>query len=355
MEINERMITLGRELRGLSQTELSDKIKGLNQGNLSKIEKGLLSASNENIEKIAAFLNLPVSFFTRGDVIIKERELLYRKKLSLSKKPTMQLEARLELIKISLADFLDSIDISDYNIPSIEVRGRVTPEHAAKQVRMDLRLEKGPIKNLINILERNGIIIYEIHDAPGKFDGTFVVTRNGIKVIIVNAESPTDRKRFTIAHELGHIVMHYDFISFDKDMKDIEKEANEFASEFLMPESEIIGDLQRVTYSKLSDLKRYWKVSKSSILYRAKKLKTIDESRYRNLMIEMSRQGERMEERDILPSEHGTITHRLIDLHFEDLGYSKEEILQMLCISEEDFDSHFKNKPVPVKKLKLFI
>src|SRR5690606_5820245 len=93
-----------------------------------------------------------------------------------------------------------------------------------------------PVKNIFSLLEKNGIIIYEL-DTIEKFDGVSFVTKEGYPVIIVNKNYSNDRKRFTIAHELGHLLMHDDKnfpISEFRTDKIKENEANVFASEFLM-------------------------------------------------------------------------------------------------------------------------
>src|SRR5690606_17280228 len=112
-----------------------------------------------------------------------------------------------------------------------------TPSYIANHTRKLLKLKPNePVRNICNLLESNGIIIVEI-DAFEKFDGVSFVTDGGNPVIVINKRFSNDRKRFTIAHELGHLLMH----SIDNPAIPLhrhklkEGEANEYASEFLMP------------------------------------------------------------------------------------------------------------------------
>ena len=104
-------------------------------------------------------------------------------------------------------------------------------------------------------------------------------------VFFVNESIPGDRERFTLCHELAHVVLHH------KPAKDPEAEADRFASEFLMPANEIRAELSRLTIEKAADLKIRWKVSMQAIIRRARDLRAIDQDRYTNMMKRMSRIG----------------------------------------------------------------
>src|SRR5690242_6908075 len=97
-----------------------------------------------------------------------------------------------------------------------------------------------------------------------------------------------------------HIPFRYDREIYEKIKQDptaLEEEANRFASEFLMPAKERISELSNLTYSKLTNIKNYWRVSKRAIIYRAHELSCINEKKYKSLMIELSRYGERTKEK----------------------------------------------------------
>ena len=95
-------------------------------------------------------------------------------------------------------------------------------------------------------------------------------------------------ERWTLAHEIGHIVMH-SFPTGDN----LEEEANTFASEFLMPAAEIAGDLSNMTLPKAAALKSQWKTSMQSNIYRGHQLGKINDKQYESLFRKMSYKGYR--------------------------------------------------------------
>src|SRR5262249_6847360 len=110
-------------------------------------------------------------------------------------------------------------------------------------------------------------------------------------VILANLRSPTDRKRLTWAHELGHLVLHSVNVS-----PDMEAEANSFAAEFLMPAETIRPQLRQLTLGRLIDLKREWGVSIQAIVERATSLGLIRPSQRTNLYKTLSARGWRTRE-----------------------------------------------------------
>lgn len=114
------------------------------------------------------------------------------------------------------------------------------------------------------------IVMYLDLDDMDKFDGLTMFTANQAPVIWINRKTPNDRKRFNLAHELGHLVMHLRSEDLDKSEDQKEREANEFAGEFLMPESQCKEDLFNLKYKELGAKKLYWKVSKAAIIFKGK-------------------------------------------------------------------------------------
>lgn len=84
-------------------------------------------------------------------------------------------------------------------------------------------------------------------------------------VILFHDAAPVDRVRFTLAHELGHLVLHADALSTD----DVEAQANAFAGELLLPAEVIRPALRNLKIGRLLDLKREYGVSMQAIVERA--------------------------------------------------------------------------------------
>jgi Zn-dependent peptidase ImmA (M78 family) len=144
-------------------------------------------------------------------------------------------------------------------------------------------------------------------------------------IFLINKNIPTDRMRFTLAHEIGHIIMHR------LPTEDMEREADRFAAEFLMPEEQIRPQLAFVNLPKLASLKPYWRVSMNSLLYRAAEIGTIDARRKSYLWMMMGKAGYRKSEPGHIPPETPMAVAELIQLHSTSLGYTHDEIGRVLC------------------------
>lgn len=340
--INYKMLVMARESRGLTQTQLSKLIPGLNQGNLSKIEKGILNISEEILIRIAEELNYPLSFFYKMEPKAPIQAFYYRKRQSFSKKDLATIEAKMDILRLNIDELLSSVDIPDHRLPEIESDGKITPEDIARHIRSVMGITKGPIDNPIECLEKFGIIVYFLDTDSEKFDGITLHTNSGYPIIFINKRMSNDRKRFTLGHELGHLIMHIPFITM-KDSDLIEKEANQFSSEFNMPTIDCRNDLINLKFNSLGHLKSYWKLSKASIIYKAKSIGSINESTYKYMVIELSRRGERKSESVNVSLDEPKIIKDVIAIHRNELNYSINELSQVLGISIKDYLEYFDN------------
>ncbi|MFD1258328.1 helix-turn-helix domain-containing protein [Mucilaginibacter terrae] len=355
MTVNYKMLTLAREARGYTQKELTNAISMQSQGNYSRMEKGILPIPTELIKQIAEELKFPESFFYREEPLVSQAEYFYRKKASMPKKELYKLEATFDLIRMWFNSLLKEVDLPEFKFPEVSTRNGQTPEIIAQKTRAFINAPKGPLDDLIRIFEKNGVIVYFLPNAPETFDGTTIITESNQKVLVVNAEMPNYRKRFTIAHELGHMVMHIPFGSYIEEVIDVENEANRFASEFLMPENEIRRDLLYITYGKLSDLKQYWKASKSSLIVRANALGTIHKGKYINMLNELSRFDERRVEKSDVYLDEPALFKKIIKVFNTDMGYTLEELYEVLGLDKEDFERFIIGNDIRVKRLRISI
>ena len=141
--------------------------------------------------------------------------------------------------------------------------------------------------------------------------------------------------RFTLAHELGHLVMH----RFPT--ADMETEANEFASALLMPASDIASAFRgrRVTLQLLAALKPEWKVAMQALLMRATDLRFVTANQARYLWQQISSRGWRLREPPELnfPPESPTVLPLIVRAHLSDLGYSMEQLIVLHAVPRSEF------------------
>lgn len=341
MKINHKQLIFAREYRGYSQTELSSKIAGLSQSNLSKFEKGIDSLSIEVINSIISFLDFPKEFFYKQIYIVSDNAH-YRKKATIKKSEKINLENNNKLIGYVIDQMSDTIEFPEFKFREIDLEDGYTPSAVAKFTRKTLSLKDQPVKDIINLFEKNGIIVIEFDTPISLFDGVSFTTDQGYKVIVINKNMSNDRKRFTLAHELGHIIMHSSSSFLISDYRDKEKEANEFASEFLMPEEFIRNSLMDLKLSYLKDLKYLWLTSMASIIRRARDLGCIKADKYQYYNVELSRKGYKKEEPFTVYLDSPKIFDTSYRLFKDQLDYSDFDLANAFSLPIDIIQSIFK-------------
>lgn len=332
LEINPNMLILARQVRGLTQSEIATRL-GVSQGRISKMEQGLINIDDFIIEQLGKMLSFPKTFFSQPGQIYPADISLYRKRQSLSKRDTDQINALINLKYQHLGKLLQSVEVENH-VPFMDLDEFNTPQNVAIHLRRNWKLPNGPIDNLTALLESAGIFVFHINIPNPQFDGIRFVADSLVPIIALNKNMPPDRIRFTLAHELGHLVMHKIKTPTADD------EANIFASEFLIPSHDIEFPLGRLTLTHLADLKRYWKVSMASLLMKATDLGVITHRQSQYLWSQMSQLGYRKREPGELdpPMEKPRLIGTIIKLHLHELEYSEQDIRDLFALHENDFN-----------------
>lgn len=356
MELNAKRITLARNIRGIAQGELFATLALPNQAALSNIETGKISFDEELAIKLSKALNFPVSFFKKEKSFTRLSKFYYRKRNAFTASELVPLEAKIEAIKYGYSELLKLVEINIQKLPEMPVTDKNRPEEIGRLFRLFLGLNNDPIEDFVSIVERLGIAVLFINVKSDKFSGLTIQTDNNAPLIVINKNMPNDHKKFTIAHELGHLIMHIpfaedpDFISSLEDLDVVEKQADSFAGAFLIPREQAKYTFRDITYSKLDDLKIYWKVSKQAILYRAKEVGVINDVRFKNLFIELSRRGERKNEKINVYLDSPTLFKKIIKYYEESLKYSRKQIAEdVIGITENDFIDWFDLEPYKLR------
>jgi len=342
--INSEMIKLARESRGFNQAELCEGLD-IAQGTISKIENKLMDCSDELLAKISTFLNYPISFFKRSDSIFPSSYLYYRRKISVGRKILSKSEARMNIIRMGVEKLIDQVELPEISLGHWDVEKMGSPELAAKFLREKWRVSKGRVENLTRLLEKNGIVVIHFDFETDKLDGLSFFTEKSQPIIFVNRMLPGDRLRFTIAHELGHLLMHIGQpIEFERD---IENEAFDFASEFLVPIDEFSSEFQNVDLKFLANQKRYWMVSMASLVMKCKDNKLITENQSKYLFAQLSSLGYRKMEPPELAVERElpTLIKSIISIFQKELGYTMEQLADTTSLSRKDFEREFNMEP----------
>lgn len=279
-------IRQARKAAGLSMRALAEKAQ-ISAMAISKYENNKSTPSSGVLLALASALGVRVEYFFRASKV-QLKEVEYRKHSKLPKKTLDQIEGdvieQLERF-LELKEFLPVISVEVFQLPEhlpfIESYDDV--ENAAAVVRHAWGLGDSPIPDLIDTLEEKGIMVFQSNALHGdKFDG-LAAQVDGTPVVVVGQGWPGDRQRFTLAHELGHLVIK------DRLAQDLDEEAaaNRFAGAFLVPASEVIKELgvrrNRLEPVELCVLKRTYGLSMQGWLHRAVDLGVLSKAAYASM------------------------------------------------------------------------
>ncbi len=353
MNVNTRQITLARESRGMTQKQLAAKLslKEIDQADLSRIERGQLDVTESTLGQLSIALNYPKDFFFEDDVRPALSDLYYRKQYKLSGNALKGLRAKIAIITRAISHLMEDIEMERVfeKIRFDLDEGGWNPHGAARYTREILGIPQGPIKNLIEYIEKAGFIVYFTNFTLDGFDGAAAFTESGWPILFVNGSRSNDRLRMNIAHELGHASMHIPFVI--DPARNTEQETKVYAGEFLMPALHVKSDLVGLTYHRLHDLKEYWNVSKAAIIQRAYAIGTISKGTYIYLRGELSKAGELKQEKGFVDLDKPTLLNKIIQLH-RDAGTHDEELAELTRLSTDDFRNYFIRDGGPQLRLK---
>ena len=341
---NADMLRVARQLRGFQQVEAAERL-GVSQAMLSRIENKLAGVGEELIERAAVAYDLPSTFFMQPDPVLGAPvsvHPMWRRKASVSTREMDQIIAELNIRLMHLRRLMEAVAVeATYPLPRMPVdEFNGDAERIAALVRAQWHLPVGPIDNLTRAVEAAGIVVVHSPLGGSAVDGVTFSAPGLPPLIVLNAKQPGDRMRFTLAHELGHLVMHH-----NQPTRDMEQQANEFASSLLMPARDIhpYFSQRRIDLRLLAELKPVWRVSMASLLMRARSLNLLAYNQERYLWQQFSiakiRQSEPPELN--IPPETGTVPSDLIAAHIDQLGYSINDLAGLLHIKPHELQEFY--------------
>jgi len=274
-----KRIAQARKSASLSLRSLAEKV-GVSQTTISKYEKEQSTPDSAMLIKLAKALGVKVAYFFKVDRGVTLSNLEYRKRKvskkeleSIKSKVINLVEKRLELeslypkaksIKFEVPKGLPEYIKFQYNIDEV-----------ALKLREIWNLGEDPIADLSEILESKGIKIFMIDEsAKNNFDGLAGLA-NGEQIITISKDWTGDRQRFTLAHELGHLILEGRLDS----KIDEERASDRFAGAFLLPEKalkEKLGEKRKsLEIAELAMIKAEFGVSMQVVFIRANQVKII--------------------------------------------------------------------------------
>lgn len=338
-KINPKMLMLAREARGLTQMELAD-LAGINRSNISRFEQDEMGFSDDVLIKLIEALKFPEHFFMQNEEVLPPA--LYRRRDKVPAKILSYIDANLNIYRLNMQRLFEAMKLEVKEIPLLPVSENGTPANVAQKLREIWNIPKGEVANVIDLLETNGIMTLAVDFKTDRVDSRSILISNKYPVIFYNKALLGDRLRFTLAHELGHIVMHTRQALLSTE--EVGHEANLFAAEFLMPEKEIQADFnENINLDLLARLKKKWKVSMQAILYRANDLNMLTDNQKRYIIGQFNALKIRRREPVELDIaiERGSAVRDLITRYRTKQKMSVKEMADFFFLEQEEFLSRY--------------
>jgi Zn-dependent peptidase ImmA (M78 family)/DNA-binding XRE family transcriptional regulator len=286
-------VTQARELAGKTKTELADALK-VSVAAVSQWENGSKNPDDEHLLALSGVLNVPMALlFTpipkelaiRGPLTFRARKAA---KTVLLRRQAQRLSEMVAEAFIWLENWVSFPNAMLPEVPSLD-----DPEAAAKECRRAWGLGDRPIAKLGELLESKGIRLCSASFGDVRFDAYSCIVSGRAFAFLGDQKEDRARSRFDAGHELGHLLMHQHYSDEELEpMEDeVEKQANAFASAFLMPAETFSRDVIDTRLDGFKRLKPKWGVSIQAMVKRAKDLDLISEATYAKHYRNMSAQG----------------------------------------------------------------
>jgi Zn-dependent peptidase ImmA (M78 family)/transcriptional regulator with XRE-family HTH domain len=306
-DFNPDRLILAREAQGMRQQDLAERVEAT-QSAISQFESGAVKPSPETVARLSLALGYPPEFFSQplGSRLDPER-CHFRKLRGTTKREQRQVLARGDLLLAVVEALEEHVVFPAEQISqcAASVASFEDIEALAERLREAWSLGLGPIANMVDLLERLGVLVLELRGHSRALDAFSTWLDDRPLVFLSNEKDSASRRRFDCAHELGHLLMHGEA---DPGNRELEDEANRFAGAFLLPAASFSREYpKRLSWGHLRALKKRWKVSLAAIIKRAYDLELISEATYRRAYVRLSQAGWRETEPDEPTYERGRL------------------------------------------------
>lgn len=331
-EIGKRIKQL-RLGKGYSLEELSEALgRIVTKQALSKYELGKDCPSPKIIQKLSTVFDVRPSYLMSKPEILVEFKG-FRKRAGMGKRYQEQIKSQVEqeletrVTLQLLAGEVKPIYATNWKITTLE-----EAEEVANKIRKEWQLGLDPIDNLTALLENQRIHVIEMKDGPKDFDGISAVAKNNEGALLAIGvvswfEKSGDRQRFTLSHELGHLVLNYT-------NPDQEKIMNRFAGAFLAPSDtvyKVVGKKRhQLSLEEMLIYKAYFKMSIQALLFRFRDLDIINQGLYENWFKTLNRMGMRKKEPGMIEVEKPQWKEKMILRAYNEGLIDSEKAISLL-------------------------
>jgi len=350
---NPSRLKLARVRRGLTIKTLAETI-GMTTRIVSAYENGSNEPPVSTLKNISLALSYPEKFFYGDDFEKVDSECVSFRSMKAMKASQKNAALAAAELAIEFNNWIEAnFELPITNLCNLRENEIENPEIAARILRGKWGLGELPIKNMIHLLEAKGVKVFSLEEKHKEVDA-FSFWKSDKAFIFLNTQKSAERSRFDAAHELGHLVLHKHGVQMSEEsdvQKDIneesgrknnkravEREADRFASAFLMPEASVRANSPRfATIENLIQLKKIWNVSIASLVRRLFDLELITEWQYRTLYIEMSSRKMLKKEPEGISKEKSQILEKVFKSLWQE-GTTRNDIAQQLNFPVDEID-----------------
>jgi Zn-dependent peptidase ImmA (M78 family)/DNA-binding XRE family transcriptional regulator len=325
-------LTLARERRRLTKKALAQAV-GVTAHTILRYESGDIAPLEESVDRLASALDFPREFFFESDADrLPADAASFRSMSAITAK-----ERDAALAAGSLAYLVSDWIEQRFDLPQadlIDLDGD-TPEMAARSLREKWALGERPIKNMVHLLEANGVRLFSMAENTLTVDA-FSVWRAERPYVFLNTMKSAERSRYDAAHELGHLVLHK---HGGPQGRTAEDEADTFAASFLMPAADVEATLPSVHgLNQIIEAKKRWGVSVMALIVRLHRLGIISEWQYRTFAIQSTERGYRKSEPFSRAREHSVVWQKVLTALWKEKT-TKDDIAKALFIPTEELEN----------------
>ena len=330
---NHKRLSIAKKRRGLNGKGLAERA-GLSAVTISRVENGE-NPDDDTIERIVRALGYPREFFEGDDPENLPTDAVSFR--SLTKMSAREREASIAAgsLGIELGDWV----ARKFSLPQpnlIDLSYETDMEIAARTLRQYWGLGEKSIGNMIGLLEVNGVRVFSLSEQTASVDA-FSFWRGDTPYVFLNTYKTAEHSIFDAAHELCHLVVHRH--AGVQRSRIAEREANAFASAFLMPAADVHSRMRGfMTVDLIIQAKKRWRVSAMAMTYRLHALGLLTDWRYKSACIELGRRGYRSSEPDGIERETSAVWKKILSQLWAERT-TKEEIARQLRLPSDEIES----------------
>lgn len=287
-------LTQARQMLAITRAELARRA-GVSPASISHYESGAIRPRAATLAQLALVLNVPLEFLTESRTPVPVPSVdtsFFRSLRRTTQRDRERASAHAGLLAQLVSELERHVTLPAFEpMPDVALDPDDEPakaEAVASTVRDRWGLGDGPIKHVVRIVERHGVIVARLPMSSSDVDAFSWVGEVHPLVLLGDEKRDFERSRFDACHELAHVLIHA--ADPEPAHPGMELQAHRFAGALLMPAAAVIESWPkgRWDWAQLIRTKEHWGISIAAQLVRGRDLGLISPASYQSKMKYMS-------------------------------------------------------------------